>query len=187
MKLSLVTLSLLVGIGVSAQTYQINTDESVVNWKGEKIVGSSQMGTLQFSEGTFKVKNGVLVSGDFIIDMTTIADKNGSKKLDGHLKSDDFFGVKTYPTASLVIKSSEEREDGSLVVTADLTIKAATEEITFTANVSEDEGTFTGSAELTFDRSKFDVRYGSNSFFDDLADKAISDDIKLNIKVMASK
>jgi len=187
MKLSVIVLALLISAGAYAQTYQVSADESVLEWKGEKIVGNSHKGTLQFSEGTFKVKKGVLVSGDFVIDMTTITESNGVTKLEGHLKSDDFFGVEKYPTAKLKIKSSKKGDNGSLEVTADLTIKETTNEVTFAALMQERGDGIMATAELIFDRSKFDVRYGSNSFFDNLADKAISDDIKLNVKLKASK
>ena len=133
------------------------------------------------------MKKGKLVGGSLVVDMTTITESKGSTKLEGHLKSDDFFSVEKFPTATIKIKGSSEGENGDLEVTADLTIKGTTQEITFMAMVEESGDGINGSADLVFDRSKFDVRYGSNSFFDDLADKAISDNITLTISVMASK
>ncbi len=187
MKFSLVSLLFLLGTGLSAQTYTVNTDESVVIWKGEKVVGSSQTGTLKFSEGTIEMKNGELIGGNFVVDMNTLKDSNNSARLVGHLKSDDFYDVAKFPTATLVITSSEEKKDGGFDISADLTIKGITESVTFYGTVIEIDNTINATADLTYDRSKFDVRYGSNSFFDDLADKAISDNITLNINVKASK
>ena len=187
MKLSLLGLVLLISAGVTAQTFTINKDKSVINWKGEKIVGNSHVGTLQFAEGSIKMKKGKLVGGSFVVDMTTMAESEGSTRLEGHLKSDDFFSVEKFPTASLEIKSSSEGENDDLEVTADLTIKGIKQEVTFSAMVKESGDGINGSADLVFDRAKFDVKYGSNSFFDDLADKAISDNITLTINIMASK
>jgi len=184
--LLLVTL-LFGGTDPAVNVYTLNTTESVIEWKGEKIVGNSHTGTLKFSEGAVKVKKGNLVGGKFLVDMTSLKESNGSSRLEGHLKSDDFFSVEKFPTAELVIKSSKKGENGVLEVTADLTIKGNTEEITFLALMKEEGDGMMVSVELTFDRSKYDVRYGSNSFFDNLADKAISDDIKLSIRINASK
>jgi len=39
---------------------------------------------------------------------------------------------------------------------------------------------------LTIDRSKYDVRFGSNSFFDNLGDKAISNDITFVVTLKGS-
>ena len=187
MKLSLLGLALVISVGISAQTFTVNKGKSVVNWKGEKIVGNSHIGTLQFSEGSIKMKKGKLVGGSLVVDMTTITESEGSARLEEHLRSDDFFSVEKFPTASIEIKGSDEGENGDLEVTADLTIKGRTQEVVFSAIIEESGDGISGSANLIFDRAKFDVRYGSNSFFDDLADKAISDNITLTISVMASK
>ena len=42
-------------------------------------------------------------------------------------------------------------------------------------------------AEIELDRSEFDVKYGSGSFFDGLGDKLIYDDFNLTIELVASK
>ncbi len=177
---------LVAGSALGQDKLSVNTDESVINWHGEKVVGNSHDGTIKFKEGTLEVKNGKLVGGTFTADMTTIQDAGGSAKLDGHLKSDDFFGVETYPTSSLVITKVGKGKDGAAQITANLTIKGKTEEITFPALFSIDNGVAIASAELTFDRSKFDVRYGSGSFFEDLGDRAISNDIKLSVSLKAN-
>ncbi len=186
-KLSLVALAVLLSVSAISQNYTIDADASVVEWKGGKIVGNSHNGTLDFSEGSFTVKGDKITSGKFVVDMTTIVDADGTKKLEGHLKSDDFFSVEKYPTAELVVKSSKKGKAGEIQVTADLTIKGTTEEVTFGALLKEDGNGVMATAQLTFDRSKFDVRYGSGSFFDNLGDKAIKDDIELNVKLKASK
>ncbi|MEQ9231352.1 MAG: YceI family protein [Cyclobacteriaceae bacterium] len=183
----LLIIALLVsGSAIAQDKLSVNTDESVINWHGEKIVGNSHDGTIMFKEGSIEVKNGKLVGGSFTADMTSIKEGKGAAKLDGHLKSDDFFGVETYPTSSLVITKVAKGKDGAAQITANLTIKGKTEEITFPALFSIENGVAIASAELTFDRSKFDVRYGSGSFFDDLGNKAISDEIKINVSLKAN-
>ena len=49
-----------------------------------------------------------------------------------------------------------------------------------------DGNTMIATAELTFDRSKHDVRYGSGSFFDNLGDNAIKDDIQVSVRLKAT-
>jgi polyisoprenoid-binding protein YceI len=100
----------------------------------------------------------------------------------GHLKSDDFFGVDTYPTASFKVIQGSKFTNGKATLTGDITIKGKTERISF--DVDHAENTFT--AEVDLDRSKFDVRYGSKSFFNNLGDRAIDDIFKLRIKLVVN-
>jgi polyisoprenoid-binding protein YceI len=104
-----------------------------------------------------------------------LAAGDGKEKLEGHLKSDDFFGVEKHTTAKLVFKSMENFNKNSYTVKGDLTIKGITKPITLVVSMFESKATAT----MKVDRSKFDVRYGSGSFFDDLGDKTIYDEFDL--------
>lgn len=172
-------------------TYQAKVDESSVAWTATKVVSGGHSGTVKISEGSLDINGNKLKGGSFTIDMTTIenTDLSGEwkAKLEGHLKSDDFFAVETYQTATLKITSASSKGAGKFDVTADITIKGKTESITFPATVSVDGDQVTATAKLTIDRTKFDVRYGSNSFFDNLGDKAISDEFTLDVNLVASK
>ena len=103
-------------------------------------------------------------------------------KLEGHLKSDDFFGVTSHPTAHLKI-TKVKAKGGVYFVTADVTIKEITHPVEFETTVSSTAGTMTATSKITIDRSKYNVRYGSNSFFDNLGDKAIYDNFDLNVEL----
>lgn len=163
---------------------EVNVKESTVTWTGKKVTGSHD-GTIQLQSGHFKVADdGKLIGGEFVMDMTSIVnnDLSGESKgkLEGHLKSEDFFGVEKYPTAKLIITSVAKKGEGTYGVVANLTIKDKTNPVTFDLNWKENEA----STKLSIDRSKFDVRYGSGSFFDDLGDKTIYDnfDLEVNLK-----
>ena len=108
----------------------------------------------------------------------TVTDLEGKSKksLEGHLKSDDFFGVEQFPTATMVITNVEKNDTG-YAVTGDFTIKGSTHPIRFPMTVEENSA----KAEVKIDRSKYNVRYGSNSFFDNLGNKAIYDEFDLSI------
>lgn len=167
----------------SVEIKEIDVKNSEVNWRGEKVTGF-HTGTVELEEGHFIVEDGELKGGEFIMDMKSInvTDLEGENKgkLEGHLKSDDFFGVETYSTAKLVITSAAKKNDGTYGVVADLTIKEDTHPVTFDLEWNENSA----STELSIDRSKFNVRYGSGSFFDDLGDKTIYDnfDLMVNLK-----
>ena len=124
----------------------------------------------------------MLVGGKFLIDMSTIntTDLEGDykKKLDGHLKADDFFGVEKHKTASMVFTTIKQN-GANYIVNADLTIKGITNKVKFKMQVSENSAI----ANLKIDRTKFDIKYGSASFFDDLKDRAIYDEFDLNVNL----
>ncbi len=157
---------------------EIKTDKSKVVWKGYKVTGSHE-GTIALKSGALIFDNEKLTGGEFVIDMTTISstDLQGEYKgkLDGHLKSDDFFGVANHPTAKLVITKVKSSGKNAYNVDADLTIKGSTNPVKFTISVYGSKAT----ANLKIDRTKYDIRYGSASFFDNLKDKAIYDEFDL--------
>ena len=171
------------GVATADNIYNIETAQSQITWTGREVSTSSHYGTLDFVSGNFEISNGTIVNGEFIVDMTSInnQDMEGDSKarLEGHLKSDDFFSVESYPTAAISINSSELISDGKWNVSADLSIKGFTHPVNFEMISSEDGW----SANLVFDRSKYDVRFRSGSFFENLGDKLIYDDIELSINL----
>lgn len=163
---------------IGEEKKEIKTDKSKVVWKGYKVTGSHE-GTIAIKSGSLTFNENKLTGGEFVIDMTSLSstDLEGEYKgkLDGHLKSDDFFGVEKFPTATLVFTKVTASGKNSYNVTGDLTIKGKTNPITFAISIYGNKAT----ASLKVDRTKYDVRYGSTSFFDDLKDKAIYDEFDL--------
>lgn len=176
--------------GPEGQTtsYSVDQENSTIEWRAEKVTGF-HTGTIAVKEGNFEFTEGQLTGGEFVIDMTSIANTDignadMAAKLVGHLKSPDFFGVESFPTASFVIKNVVSRGTaGSYKIVGDITIKKTTKEIKFNANVSEEGGKVTAKADLTLDRSEFDIRYGSGSFFENLGDKTIYDEFTLSLNL----
>lgn len=170
------------------QTYSADVSASNIEWHGYKVTGKHH-GTVDLKNGTLVFDDNILVGGEFAIDMTTIkntdmAGGGGAAKLEGHLRSDDFFSVDKYPTAKFVItKVIPYGTEGDYRVFGNLTIKGITQEIKFMSKVNSDGGALTATAEITIDRSEFDVRYGSGSFFDNLGDKALHDDFDLKVEL----
>jgi polyisoprenoid-binding protein YceI len=171
--------------------YTIDTEASVVRWTGTKprVLGYEDTGTVQLKSGTLKVGDGNVISGDFYIDMDSIAvtktsnTKAGGDRLVSHLKSDDFFGVEKYPNAHFVIKNVTNG-----TVTGDLTIKSTTKTISFPAAIrAESETRLRAQAAIVLNRATWDIRYGSGSFFQDLGDNLIADTVQLDLDLVATK
>ena len=165
------------------ESKNIKTDVSTIQWTGKKVTGS-HTGTINIKSGSLEFDNGNLTGGNIVIDMNTIVctdlSGGGANKLVGHLKSDDFFGVENHPTAELNITKVDMNKDaGTYEITADITIKGKTKSISFPASI----GTAEASSTVTIDRTDFDIRYGSGSFFDNLGDKTIYDDFELVINL----
>lgn len=172
--------------------YAVDTASSVVEWYGFRPAGGSEAGTVNIASGEMSFAGDQFVAGSFVIDMTSIDTTSQSggmaQQLLGHLNSDDFFGVETYPTATLVIKSATPTEvENQYTVVADLTIKSITNEIEFVTDVVLGEGTMTATSEIIVNRADFDVRYGSGSFFSDLGDDLISDDMEMTVTLVANQ
>ena len=162
---------------------EVKTEESTVTWKAYKVTGS-HTGTVNLIEGAIMFDDGKLSGGSFTVDMTSLisTDLEGEYKgkLEGHLKSDDFFGVATHPTSSLVFTSVEASGKNSYEVTGDLTIKGITKPITFDISIYGSKAT----ASMKIDRAEYDVRYGSGSFFDNLGDKTIYDEFDMVVDLV---
>jgi polyisoprenoid-binding protein YceI len=132
-------------------------------------------------EGNLVFSGKKVTGGNFVVDMTslTATDLQGEYqgKLNGHLKADDFFGTEKFPTAKLVFKKVVAKSANVFTVTGDLTIKGITKPITF------DLATTANSATTKFmvDRTKYDIKYGSGTFFSSIGDKAIADEFELDV------
>lgn len=160
----------------------VNSVESVVKWYGEKVTGFHE-GLISIKSADLIFEENDLVGGEIIIDMSTIncTDLSGEFKdlFEKHINSEDFFDVTNYPTSKLIIKNSTKTNSDTFKVEGDLTIKNITNPIEFEATLSENIAT----SEIVIDRTTFDIKYGSGSFFEDLGDKMINDEFKLSVQV----
>jgi len=176
----------------AADSYKVNPAESRVQWNGKKLTGE-HTGTINLKSGLVMLENNRISGGEFVLDMSTIVDLDlqdpkWNNKLVTHLKSDDFFYVEKFPTASMVIRSVKAGEKaGEVMVSGDFTIKGITHSLNFTATSSVKDNRLTALATIVIDRSKFDVRYGSKTFFENIGDKIIYDEFTLQVSLKAEK
>lgn len=158
----------------------VNTTKSTAVWTGKKF-GGAHTGTIQLQEGNLDFKEDKISGGSFKMNMDSliVTDLDGEmkEKLEGHLKSDDFFSTTSFPTADLKITSIEKEKENVYNATASLTIKEITNPINFQLLEAGDKLTAT----LTIDRSKYNVKYGSKSFFKGLGDNFIYDNFEVKV------
>lgn len=185
--LKTIAIALLVTFGTTvattAQSKKVNVEKSKINWVGKKVTGQHQ-GTINLQDGILEFKGAKLTGGSFTVNMTSLTNTDlkageGKEKLEGHLKSPDFFGTEKFPTSSIEFKKITPKGKGNYTVVADLTIKGITNPVTFDLAVSVDKAT----TSFKVDRTKYDIKYGSGSFFDNLGDKVISDNFDLTVNL----
>jgi len=182
----LLTLVLLLSFQVIyAQDVKVDLKKSSIKWTASKKVGGSHSGLVQLKEAKIEKKKSRFTKAHFVVDMNTITNtdlknENYRNKLVGHLKSDDFFAVEKFPYAEINIRKISKFKDGKAKASGKITIKGKTENISF--ELMKMHHSYDATIEI--DRSKFNVRYGSDSFFDNLGDKVINDMFTLNIKII---
>lgn len=193
--LSLFSVLILSQFTFAGEMYKVDVNKSKLGWEGRKVTGAHH-GTINLKDGSLEFVEGNLSGGEFTIDMNSMVnldmeDKTWNKKLIDHLKSDDFFSVEKFPVAKFKITDVKNYKDSSteanFPVIGDLTIKGITHSIEFPAIVKLENNTVSASAKIEVDRSKFDVRYGSGSFFKGLGDKLIYDNFTMTINLNASR
>lgn len=162
----------------------VDTESSMVKWKGEMMGMYAHEGTLKFSEGSITMADGQVTGGSFVVDMSSITptDENFNpeegktkEKLVGHLSSGDFFDVENSPTASFTL--NDNQGNGTLMIRG----KEGAESVENIVMVTEgDQVTVKG--KLKFDRKNYDV-----AFVHPMQEMVLSDDIELDIELIASK
>jgi polyisoprenoid-binding protein YceI len=182
-----------------AAVYKVDVQNSVLNWTGAKITQTVHYGTVRISEGSLAFNGEQLEAGNFVIDMTSIVvtdlnEENGKLKLEGHLKSGDFFMTEQYPTAKFEVTGASALtgvEGATHTITGNLTIKDVTNGISFPANVSVMDGSATATAKFTINRNEWGVVWGGTKteqgIKDFLQNNLIKDEIEFDVKLSATK
>lgn len=174
------------------EVYKVDTGKSKIEWVGRKVTGEHK-GELKLASGNLNFDGKNFKGGSFVIDMNSLSvtdlqgEMNG--KLLGHLKSEDFFSVDKFSTSKFVVTKITPTGAGKVNITGNLTIKGITKPITFPAAVAIKENNVVVAVAngVKVDRTLFDIRYGSKSFFESIGDKAIDNDFELNINIVARK
>ena len=175
--------------------YTVDVSQSEILWTGSKPTGSTHNGKIKLNEGTVLVNDGSVTGGKFSLDMNSIENvdlspDDGKAKLEGHLKSDDFFGVEQYPTGTFVITNVSAVSGNPAAthkITGNLTLRDKTNSITFDANIiTTDTKLVVTSPAFTINRTQWDVNFNS-TVLNTVKDKLINDDISLILNITATK
>ena len=177
--------------GKKATAYKVDTQKSVLNWNGKKVTGEHS-GTIKLSDGSLVVDGGKLTGGMFTFDMNSIVDTDltdagYNAKFIGHMKSEDFFNTAKFPTSTFKITKVTPKGGDAYEIAGNMTIKGITNAVTFPATVKMTGNTVEADGKAVLDRTKYDIRYGSKSFFENIGDKAIYDDFTVQMKLIAAK
>ena len=168
----------------------VNKAESQIRWEASKVTGT-HWGYVPLKNATLDYAGGKIKGGSFDMDMVNLTvedltDAKSKNSLTGHLKSDDFFSVEKFNTATFKITEAKSSNGKDYTITGTLTIKGIAQKVSFPAVVAVAGKKVTATGKITFDRTKFDIKYRSGSYFEDLADKMIYDEVKLDVKLVAA-
>ena len=163
-------------------TKDVIISNSTVKWLAKKVTGSHE-GNVAIYDAHLHFEDDILTGGNIKIDMNSIncTDLVGDSKeqLESHLLSEDFFGTKFYPTAELEIINAEKISTDTYKINCVIEINGVKQDIAFKANIKYG----IAKADLVIDRSKFNVKYGSGTFFENLGDKMIYDEFNLSVVI----
>lgn len=178
-------------------SYSVDAQASTVNWEGTKLIGGGHTGTIPVAQGTLETNDGQLVGGKFTLDVaglenTDLTEDDGKGKLEGHLKSEDFFDVAQYPTASFEITgvkpAAEASADHTHDITGNLTLKGNSRSITIPAAVSMDGDRIEATTpDFVIDRTEWGMQYGSGDIEGIAQDNIINDEVGLKLDLVAMK
>ena len=173
-----------------AVSFKVDNDGSKLTWAAKKATGDHN-GDVKISNGNFAVENNALKGGSFDIDLNTITDADvtdqaSNEKLVSTLKSETFFNTEKFPKATFVIGSATKTSGNQYDVKGKLTIKGITNDVSFPATVAVNGKKLIASAKITIDRTKYDIKFRSKNFFENLGDKVIYDDFDLNVNLSAN-
>lgn len=179
------------GPGKADKKLTVDAKSSKIEWAAKKVTGAHS-GNVPITSGTLIVDGDKLKGGSFVLDVknltvTDVKDADMNGKLTGHLKNKDFFDVTAHPEAKFVITSVTPKSAGTYDVAGKLTIKGITSDIKFPATVKSEGKKVTADAKIVVDRTKYDIKFRSSNFFENLGDKAIENDFTLDVSLVANK
>ena len=200
MKKTILSIVAAVAVALSAQAqitdgkYILDFNKSTINWKASKVTGSGHEGTVRVSSGVMNVA-GKSINGKVKVDMngivcTDLQDAGKNAYLLNHLKGEDFFNTVKFPDAifeTTKITEAKGNDGTTHRVEGNLTIKGITKPVSFNAKISGGNGQIYIVGDLKVDRTQFDIKYGSTSFFDNLGDNAINNDFTLKFSLVGNK
>lgn len=178
-------------------SYTVDTTKSTVTWTGTKP-GGAHTGTFRISQGSLSGDSSTITAGNFTINVAALNNQDlkgdDKAKLEGHLKSADFFEADKYPSArfevtavqpySDTVRTKSKLEGATHLVSGNLTLKDRTQNITFPARISFSGNQVTANADFNIDRTEWGMNYkGPNN----PQDWFISKDVNIKLNIVATR
>lgn len=168
----------------------VNKAESQVRWEASKVTGT-HWGYVPMKNANLEIKSKKITGGSFDMDMVNLTvedlkEEPSKGNLTKHLKSDDFFSVEKFNTSTFKITEAKTTNGTDYTISGTLTIKGISQQLSFPAKVAIAGNKLTATGQITFDRTKYDIKFRSGNFFENLGDKMIYDEVKLDVKLVAS-
>lgn len=170
---------------ITGDSLAVDLAVSDIAWIGTKVTGRHN-GTIDLKSAHFLTRGDSIVGGQFVLDMNTIAalDLTGEwkTKLEGHLKSPDFFAVDSFPTATFVVTAlapATPADSATHRVSGNLSLRGVTKQISFPATLKAADGRLQATARFNLNRKDFGVAYTGKQ--DDL----IADAINLTLNLVS--
>lgn len=182
-----VAVMLMSGVSIFAAEETWTAAGHEIEWLGKKVSGSHN-GNISLAEGWLKRDGDKITGGSLKVDLTSmtcldIKSPEWNKKLIDHLKSDDFFSTEKFPHAVLTIHEAIHKGEKIWVFNSELTIKGITHPLIFEGELEMEGSQLELEANLVIDRTKYEIRYGSGSFFKGLGDKLIYDQFEVKTEI----
>ena len=160
--------------GTAAADVKLTADNTKVEWTGTKPGGKHTGG---FKTITGSVTGSEPTAAKIDVTFTTDSLYSDNPALTTHLKSPDFFDVKTHKTAGF--KSTKVEKDGAKYkVTGDLTLCGKTKSISFPADITMAGGKLSLAGEFSIDRLAFGCG-------EKVPSSKVDDKVTLSVKVDA--
>ena len=175
--------------------YRIDPQQSLIEWSGRNP-NTKHDGTVGVSTGEIRIENG-RPTGTFTIDMNAIQNRSlaGDELqpvLIDHLKSDDFFFTRMFPTATFRIIGGRILDEAHLSapnmeIKGELTLRGITAGLDFRATAFQgSDRTIIARSQIELDRTRWKIIYGSARFFENLGMHLVFDHISIEVKITAS-
>ncbi len=169
----------LLSINCKAQkVFTLNDAKSKFSWTGYASVGNyAPTGTLKMKTGSLEFKGKNIDKSVFEFDMKSLSHENEDLQI--HLKNEDFFDVEKFPKAVFVLEKITDKE-----ASGTLKIKDVKKKISFPIVIKKTEKEIRILATINIDRTDFEIKYNSTSFFQNLGDYAIKDNFDFKIDLL---
>ena len=165
-----------------AVEYKFNSQNSSLAFVGAKVTGKHE-GSFETFSGSVHLVDRAPEKSTVKVEVDMASVQVEPEKLEGHLRSPDFFDVAKYPKASFESTSVKAGggQGATHQVTGNLTMHGVTRSISFPATIQVNGDNLTVNAEFAINRKDFGIVYPG------MPDDLIKDDVLIQLKLGATR